>query len=205
MIAGSIYMFAGSTAPAGFLECDGSAVSRDTYATLFDVIGTTYGSGDGSTTFNVPDLSGKVALGVSGNHALATSGGEETHALTSSEIPSHTHSIAEHGHDHSITFTTPSLSHTVTQPKFTYNAPSGTQAIGVNTGSITCYRNSSSAAASRSANAVISDHAATACTMSGAITDCDAFDMDNNGSGAGHDNMQPYITMMYIIYTGQGE
>lgn len=196
-------MFAGSTAPAGFLECDGSAVSRDTYATLFDVIGTTYGTGDGSTTFNLPDLSGKVALGVSSNHALATSGGEETHALTSSEIPSHTHSIAEHGHGHSITFTTPSLSHTVTQPKFTYNAPSGTVNVG-STGSLTCYVGTSSTAATRSANAAISDHAATACTMSGAITDCNAFDMNDNGSGTSHDNMQPYITMMYIIYTGQG-
>jgi microcystin-dependent protein len=52
-----------ATAPSGFLECDGSAVSRSTYAALFAVIGTTYGAGDGSTTFNVPDLTDKVAVG----------------------------------------------------------------------------------------------------------------------------------------------
>lgn len=70
MLAGSIYMFAGSTVPDGLLECDGSAVSRSTYADLFDVIGTTYGAGDGSTTFNLPNLSGRVAIGSSVEHLL---------------------------------------------------------------------------------------------------------------------------------------
>ena len=60
---GSISLFAGTTAPNGWLICDGSAVSRTTYANLFSVIGTTYGSGDGSTTFNIPDLQGRVPVG----------------------------------------------------------------------------------------------------------------------------------------------
>lgn len=60
---GLIFPYAGSTAPAGFLLCDGSAVSRTTYADLFALIGTTYGAGDGSTTFNVPDLRGSVIVG----------------------------------------------------------------------------------------------------------------------------------------------
>lgn len=60
---GLIFPYAGSTAPAGFLLCDGSAVSRLTYADLFTLIGTTYGAGDGSTTFNVPDLRGSVIIG----------------------------------------------------------------------------------------------------------------------------------------------
>ena len=61
---GSIKPFAGTTIPDGYLLCDGSAVSRTTYAALFAVIGTTYGSGDGSTTFNLPNLSdGRVAAG----------------------------------------------------------------------------------------------------------------------------------------------
>ena len=55
-----------STAPTGWLLCDGSAVSRTTYAALFAVIGTTYGPGDGSTTFNVPDMNGRVPAGYSG-------------------------------------------------------------------------------------------------------------------------------------------
>ena len=64
---GVIHIFAGSTAPSGWLICDGSAVSRTTYADLFAVIGTTYGSGDDSTTFNLPNLKGRVAVGLDSN------------------------------------------------------------------------------------------------------------------------------------------
>ena len=60
--AGSISMYAGSTAPTGYLLCDGSAVSRTTYADLFTAIGTTYGVGDGSTTFNVPNVNGNEGM-----------------------------------------------------------------------------------------------------------------------------------------------
>jgi microcystin-dependent protein len=60
---GVILPFAGATAPDGFLLCYGQAVSRDTYSDLFAAIGTTYGAGDGSTTFNLPDLRGRVAAG----------------------------------------------------------------------------------------------------------------------------------------------
>ena len=62
---GFIFPYAGSATPAGFLPCDGSAVSRATYALLFAVIGTTYGVGDGSTTFNLPNLKGRVIVGYS--------------------------------------------------------------------------------------------------------------------------------------------
>lgn len=63
---GSIKLYAGNTIPDGYLFCDGQAVSRTTYADLFTVIGTTYGSGDGSTTFNLPNLKGRVAVGLDG-------------------------------------------------------------------------------------------------------------------------------------------
>lgn len=62
--AGTIKDFAGATVPAGWLVCDGSAISRTTYARLFNAIGTAYGVGDGSTTFNIPDYVGRVAVGV---------------------------------------------------------------------------------------------------------------------------------------------
>ena len=67
-----------SSVPTGFLECDGSAVSRSTHSALFAAIGTTYGAGDGSSTFNLPDLQDNVAVGKSGTKALASTGGANT-------------------------------------------------------------------------------------------------------------------------------
>ncbi|MBP2663747.1 MAG: exported protein of unknown function [Firmicutes bacterium] len=89
---GTILPYAGSSAPTGYLLCDGSAVSRTTYASLYSVVGTTYGTGDGSTTFNVPNLKDKFMLGKGATYAtLATTGGEATHTLTVAEMPAHTH------------------------------------------------------------------------------------------------------------------
>jgi microcystin-dependent protein len=103
---GVITAFAGSTAPTGYLICNGAAVSRTTYAALFAIIGTTFGSGDGSTTFLLPDLRSKTIVGVgqgSGltNRTLASTGGAETKTLAVSEIPSHNHTINDPGHSHS--------------------------------------------------------------------------------------------------------
>lgn len=76
---GEVKLWPGASAPAAnWLICQGQAISRNTYATLFTLIGTAYGPGDGSTTFNVPDLRGRFALGVNGSHALASNGGAET-------------------------------------------------------------------------------------------------------------------------------
>jgi len=74
----TIVPWSDSSIPSGFLECNGAAVSRSTYSALFAIVGTTYGAGDGATTFNVPDLQDNVAVGKSGTKALASTGGANT-------------------------------------------------------------------------------------------------------------------------------
>lgn len=93
---GAVVPYISSTAPKGWLNCLGQAVSRADYADLFSVIGTTYGSGNGSTTFNLPDLAGRVAVGQGTgtgltSRSMGSKSGAENHTLTTSEIPSHTH------------------------------------------------------------------------------------------------------------------
>ncbi len=150
--AGMIVPYAGSTAPDGWLLCEGSAVSRTTYSTLYSMISTTYGVGDGSSTFNLPDLRGRVAIGVNGSHVLASSGGAETHTLTVEEIPSHNHTLRA-------------------------------RTTGQNNGNPT--------------NRTLA--------QVNIYTDADAnVDMRNtsitsSGGGQAHNNMQPYITLNYII------
>ena len=198
--AGIVLPFAGSTAPQGYLLCDGSAVSRTDYSDLFAAIGTVYGAGDGATTFNVPDLSGRVVLGVSQSHALGTTGGEATHVLTEQELPAHSHTVPAHGHNNDITATTPSLAHTITQPVFKYNK-AGTTTTGNSAGE-TGYVSTNTPNATRSANVAIANHAESDCTMSGSVTECDAFDTSSSGTGSAHNNMQPYLVLNYFISVG---
>ena len=96
-ITGEIRMWPTASAPTDWLFCNGAAVSRSTYSALFAVIATTYGVGDGSTTFNVPNFAGRSPVGVGTSSAtgatawaLAEAGGEETHALTTAETAAHT-------------------------------------------------------------------------------------------------------------------
>lgn len=102
---GSITAYAGSTAPTGWLLCSGANVSRTTYNALWLLIGTTYGAGDGTSTFGLPDLRGRVVVALdnmggtdaarlSVSNTLGGSGGAQTHTLTTTEIPKHTHSFS---------------------------------------------------------------------------------------------------------------
>jgi len=109
--SGVLSPFAGSSAPAGWLLCDGSAISRSSYAALFSTIGTVYGAGDGTTTFNLPDLRGRVAAGKDNmggtaanrltpssaaalnGSALGAAGGSQQHQLIVAELASHGHDV----------------------------------------------------------------------------------------------------------------
>lgn len=73
---GSIIDFVGNNIPNGYLECNGAAVSRTTYKALFDAIGTAWGAGNGSTTFNLPDMGGRTTIGTGRGHALASVGAQ---------------------------------------------------------------------------------------------------------------------------------
>jgi microcystin-dependent protein len=109
--AGSLTMYAGATAPSGWLLCNGASVSRATYSTLFGIVGSTYGGGDGSSTFNLPDFRGRAPIGAGTGagsstgafttgaptgtaldaRTLGTWGGAQTHVLTIAQLASHSH------------------------------------------------------------------------------------------------------------------
>jgi microcystin-dependent protein len=95
-IVGEVRQFAFATLPSMWLACDGAAVSRTTYADLFAALGTTFGVGNGTTTFNLPDLRSRLVISTGTgtarqNRFIADTGGEERVQLALSEIPAHTH------------------------------------------------------------------------------------------------------------------
>jgi microcystin-dependent protein len=178
MPSGSITQFAGSTAPSGWLSCDGTTVSRTTYAALFAVIGTTYGAGDGSTTFALPNMKGRVPVGYDSAQtefdALGEAGGAKTHTLTSAEMPSHTHTQDSHNHTqnaHSHNQATEYLS--LVQGAFDQGIYNVRPASEFSQQSVT-------------ATATATNNATTATNQ-------------NTGGGGAHNNLQPYIVLNYII------
>lgn len=185
--SGTILDFAGTAAPTGFLPCDGSAVSRSTYSALFAALSTTWGAGDGSTTFNVPDLRGRAVIGAGtgGGLTARTLGqqtiGEEAHVLTVAELAAHNHTITDPGHAHSIT--DPGHSHST-----------GTQVARPTTGTSALYNALDGGVPGASGTST----AATNITISSASTNISTV---NSGSGVAHNNMQPSAVVNKIIKT----
>ena len=185
--AGSVMQFAGSSAPTGWLLCAGQAVSRTTYASLFSAIGTTYGVGNGSTTFNLPDLRGRVVAGLdnmggtaanrltsttitSGAETLGNNGGAQTHLLTGAES-----GTSAHGHTGS----------TNTTGAHTHNVIGGGQ-NNINNGIRAPF---DATLTTQNATTAAGDHSHTV-TINNATA--------ANASSA-HNNVQPTIVMNYII------
>jgi prepilin-type N-terminal cleavage/methylation domain-containing protein len=232
-IPGMTKLWTSSSAPEGWLVADGSEVSRTTYAALFATIGTTYGAGNGTTTFNLPDFRGKVAAGFDTAqtefNALGKTGGAKTVTLTEAQMPSHTHVQNAHGH----TGTAASGGgHT-----HTGNADSGgahTHAVTVsnagnhqhqlyttagayrgNSGSETNFQRrglswpNMDAAGSHAHTINLDSGGEHSHTLQGVSTAGDhthtataaaeTATNQNTGGGQAHDNVQPYITLTYII------
>ena len=155
---GMIFPFGGTVAPAGYLACDGSSQLTTDFPELFAQIGYYFGGSGGN--FNVPDLINRVAIGSSGDFAIGDIGGEQTHTLNTSEMPSHTHT--DIGHNHTIP-TTLSLP-----------AQAGVGFAGL-----------------------------TAVPLVPSFTGTSSANLLNTGGDGAHNNMQPYLAALYIIYAGR--
>lgn len=184
---GSVSTYAGNQAPTGYILCDGSAISRTTYHALFQVIGTTYGSGDGSTTFNVPNLKGKFVVGFDSAQTefdnLSETGGAKTHTLTIAEMPAHNHNgLTQSAGTHTHTITDPGHTHSyVNQP----NTQNTDNAFSTET------------AADNSSVAQTSSSSVTGITINSAGAHQHV--IDSQGGGQPHNNLPPYLVLNYII------
>ena len=170
-------MFAGATAPTGWLLCNGAAISRTTYARLFAVIGTTYGAGDGSTTFNLPDFRDRFPVGAGSSYALNAKGGANTVTLTTNQIPAHTH-----GKSGAVTNGMTGGSHTHSM-KSIWSDGSGSNSAYMMT--------SNRKQTTRSTDSQTHTH------------NLPAHEHTSVGGGAAHENRPPYIGINFIICTGQ--
>jgi microcystin-dependent protein len=185
---GHLADFAGTVVPTGWLACDGSNVSRTTYAALFLAIGTTWGVGDGSTTFGLPDLRRKTTIGSGGvgtatvGNAVSNTGGEENHALITAELASHLHSV-------SITSGNNSVDHTHGgSGAWHANVASGRQVVLG--GGVFCDLPNVDGTGVQSTGGASAAH-----------THLVSGNTGNNGSGTAHNTMQPSTVVTKMIKT----
>lgn len=211
---GALMPFAGSVAPLGWLLCDGTPAVRSIYAALFAVIGTTYGVGNGSTTFDLPNMKGRVPVGFDSTqtefNALNSPGGEKAHLLITAEMPSHTHVQDSHNHTQN--------SHNHTQNAHTHVQNSHVHDLVGKSGAMTAPQyvstNATDGAVSNRyilANGTINlgtstvtavNQDATATNVAATATNvATTATNQNTGGGGAHNILQPYIVLNYIIKT----
>jgi microcystin-dependent protein len=181
---GEIRGFGGPNVPAGWLVCDGHAVSRTAFASLFAAIGTYWGAGDNISTFNLPDMRGRSPIGYVNSavagitpRGFASFGGEEAHVLNTNELANHNHGLADGGHGHGTT---------QTPHQHSYVYPLGS-AVALYPGSQTVYQPGGTYLTStEDANITIN--------QSGANISIAAA----GGNGA-HNNMHPFAVIYWMI------
>jgi len=227
---GMITAYAGSTAPTNWQLCYGQAISRTTYASLFAVISTTYGVGDGSTTFNLPDLRGRTVAGLdnmggtdagrlSTANTLGTTTGAETVTLTSAQsgVPAHSHANtvtnnavttgagSSHSHGNTLTGTTTFASNGHTHVE-TNAYTTGYQANNGNAFTLggTVSNGSVSSGGNSAAATVGISNAAEAAHTHSVTSNVTISNVNNTAANAASATniMQPTMTVNYIILAG---
>ena len=215
---GVIEMFAGSTAPNGWLVCDGRTVSRKTYSDLFKVIGTTYGAGNSNDTFTLPDMRGRCPIGVgTGTYAtatartLASTTGAETATLSEANLASHTHTttVGTQSANHTHSGTTSGVSVNHYHQNYSDGIGSGTMGrgsagfSGVGGGYagyliVGLGQNNSSTSYT---GYISSDHSHTVTTGTESANHNHTVTNTNTGSGTAFSIMPPAIAINFIIKT----
>jgi microcystin-dependent protein len=209
-IIGQIIMWPGVTPPTNWWWCAGDVISRTDFASLFGILGTAFGAGDGSTTFNLPDLRGRVPVGFGAGQPISAIGGEATHTLTNAELATHVHGVNDPGHVHGVV--DPGHTHNISQsphahgvsdPGHTHtftNTVSGGSGIGLGSGISLQSGNTGSATTGigiQGANANIGIvGSASGVSIGGAAT---GISLTADGGGQPHNNLQPYMVLGFII------